>query len=123
MFPLPTDRSSPAYVHKHVLDTALSLRYLAEPGAYVSAEMHVALHSASPKLEAFYQYYSDHVSHIEADPATNCGSWVDWYGQVVCDVGTLARLVLTEEIDPPESADNHTCVLLHLAHEHCANLL
>ncbi|KAH9887933.1 glycosyltransferase family 24 protein [Cubamyces lactineus] len=121
VFPLPHEHSSPEHAHKHVFDTALSMRYLAEPGAYVSAEMHVALHSASPKLEAFYQYYNDHhVSRISDDSAQRCGSWVDWYGTVVCDVETLARLIETKSIDSPDAAANHTSspALMQLSFDH-----
>ncbi|KAI0367405.1 glycosyltransferase family 24 protein [Pilatotrama ljubarskyi] len=107
VFPLPSERSTPAAIHRHVLETALALELLAEPGAYASAEMHVALHSASPKLEAFFQYYNDH-HQTQGERAAECDSWVDWYGQVVCDVDTLAHLVRTEAIDSPEAAANHT---------------
>ncbi|EIW54691.1 glycosyltransferase family 24 protein [Trametes versicolor FP-101664 SS1] len=107
VFPLPSDKSSPAHAHQHVLETALALDFLAEPGAYVSAEMHVALHSASPKLEAFYQYYTDHHA-TRTEGRTSCGSWVDWYGEVVCDVETLANLVQTASIDAPGAAESHT---------------
>ncbi|KAI0353822.1 glycosyltransferase family 24 protein [Trametes cingulata] len=107
VFPLPASRSSPADVHKHVLETALALELLAEPGAYASAEMHVALHSASPALEAFYQYYND-LPAPQRERGNECGSWVDWYGQVVCDADALAQLVRTEAIDSPEAAANHT---------------
>ena len=31
---------------------------------------------------------------------TECGSWVDWYGQVVCDVETLMHLAGVETINP-----------------------
>ncbi|KAI0823499.1 glycosyltransferase family 24 protein [Trametes gibbosa] len=107
LFPLSSEHSSAAHVHQHVLETALALDYLAAPGAYVSTEMHVALHSASPKLEAFYQYYSDHHAG-RVDDHSLCESWVDWYGQVVCDVETLAHLVQTAAIDSPQSAAKHT---------------
>ena len=76
-----------------------------QPGAYVAAEMHVALHSASPKLEAFYQYYNDH--HAGKEDGGECGSWVDWYGQVVCDVKTLSRLVETEALDAPDAQNTY----------------
>ncbi|TFK82573.1 glycosyltransferase family 24 protein [Polyporus arcularius HHB13444] len=101
------DGRSPRDAHQHVFDTALSLDFLAQPGAYVAAEMHVALHSASPKLEAFYQYYNDHHATRRDDPEV-CGSWVDWYGEVVCDGKTLARLVETESLDAPEDTRDNT---------------
>ncbi|KAI0715904.1 glycosyltransferase family 24 protein [Cerioporus squamosus] len=103
----PPASSSSRDTHQHVFDTALALDYLAQPGAYVAAEMHVALHSASPKLEAFYQYYNDHHASRREDSEA-CGSWVDWYGEVVCDRKTLARLVETESLDAPEGNSDNT---------------
>lgn len=35
---------------------------------------------------------------IRGDGA-KCGSWVDWYGEVVCDVEQLAHLAGPETID------------------------
>ncbi|KAH9946426.1 glycosyltransferase family 24 protein [Epithele typhae] len=95
---------TPQNDYQHVFNAARALDYLAQPGAHVAAEMHVALHSASPKLEAFYQYYSDHqaMKH-DAKGVEGCESWVDWYGEVVCDVKTLARLVETHSLDAPEN--------------------
>ena len=116
VFPLPKDKSSPKHVHKHVFDIALAMDHLAAPGAYVAAEMHVALHSASPKLEAFYQYYNDHHAARKrafGKSGEECESWVDWYGEVVCDAKTLARLVETEALDPAEE-DRNVYVHLHI---------
>ncbi|CDO68442.1 Glycosyltransferase Family 24 protein [Trametes cinnabarina] len=111
VFPLPTERSSAKHVLEHVFNAALALGYLAEPGAYASAEMHIALHSPSPKLEAFYQYYNDHsASRADIRAAKSCGSWVDWYGTVVCDVETLARVVEVELIDSSDAVLDHTAV-------------
>ncbi|KAI8974783.1 glycosyltransferase family 24 protein [Trametes punicea] len=111
LFPLLHTNIAPERAQKHVFDTALALGYLAEPGAYVSAEMHLALHSASPKIEAFYQYYFDHQAGRNGTAiADACDSWVDWYGKVICDVNTLARLVSTEYIDSPDAALNHTAI-------------
>ncbi|PIL30079.1 hypothetical protein GSI_07656 [Ganoderma sinense ZZ0214-1] len=112
VFPLSKDKSTPKHAHKHVFDIALAMDHLAAPGAYVAAEMHVALHSASPKLEAFYQYYNDH--HAARKRAfgkrgEECESWVDWYGSIVCDAKTLARLVEMETLDPAEGDTKATC--------------
>ena len=35
-----------------------------------------------------------------------CGSWVDWYGERVCDVDTLARLAGHEMIDASNQTSN-----------------
>ena len=51
--------SSAEAAHKYVFDSALSAGYLAGPGAYGAAESNLALHAATPKIEAFYEYYTD----------------------------------------------------------------
>lgn len=90
--------------HKYAFDRALSAGFLAEPGAYGSAESNLALHAATPRIEALYQYYADrHAAQRDAIENTRCDSWVDWYGEVVCDAKTLARLAGVDTIDPPDS--------------------
>lgn len=59
--------------------------------------MNLALHAATPKIEAFYHHYGEHHSESRG---TECGSWVEWYGEVVCDIETLVHLAGTETIDP-----------------------
>ena len=63
-------------------------------------EMNLAMHAATPKLEAFYNYYEDTHNNSRGH---ECGSWVDWYGEVVCDVEGLAHLVGTEAIDASDN--------------------
>ncbi|KAI0948225.1 hypothetical protein AcW1_009797 [Taiwanofungus camphoratus] len=88
---------SPEALYRHALETSISAGFLSEPDVYAVAEMGMALHAAAPKIEAFYQYYVDrHSARTSSSQATNCGSWVDWYGQVICDAETLARLVNAE---------------------------
>jgi UDP-glucose:glycoprotein glucosyltransferase len=83
------------------LQTALALGYLSEPGALEFARIQLALHATSPKIQAFFQFYDDqHFPHVE-----NCESWVDWYGERVCDVETLAHLAGHDTINAPNSTD------------------
>lgn len=70
--------------------------------------MDLAMHAATPKIEAFYNWYN---THYNASEGRKCGSWVDWYGDVVCDVETLARLAGVETID---SQTKSGCVRLYL---------
>lgn len=100
-FPL---RGSPSKeeIYQFVVSTALSEGYLSDPGELASLEMSLALHSSLPKIEAAYQYYADvHNSRVECDG----GSWVDWYGEAVCDAETLRKLVEVELIDASEPLD------------------
>lgn len=99
-----TAPASAEAAHKYAFDTALSAGFLSKPGAYGSAESNLALHAATPKIEARYQYYADrHAARRDAIENTHCGSWVDWYGEIVCDAEKLARLVGVDTIDPPDS--------------------
>ena len=89
-----------------MVKTALTEGYLTAPGELAALEMSLALHSPLPKLEAAYQYYSDvHVTRSECSG----GSWVDWYGQVICDAASLKKLVDVDLIDgtgPSEVANS-----------------
>ena len=75
----------------------MRLGLLQKTGSLAFADINLALHSATPKIEAFYQYYTDH--HGNRELGEGCGSWVDWYGQVVCDLETLENLADVDTID------------------------
>lgn len=62
--------------------------------------MSLALHASLPKLEAAYQFYNDLHKAGECDG----GSWVDWYGEVVCDAITLKDRVEVELLDAAGSS-------------------
>ncbi|KIY49922.1 glycosyltransferase family 24 protein [Fistulina hepatica ATCC 64428] len=63
-------------------------------------QTNLGLHSASPKVEAFYQYYETYTSRSHT---SDCGSWVEWYGEVVCDIESLVQLAGHDTIDSPSS--------------------
>ncbi|KAF5378749.1 hypothetical protein D9615_006978 [Tricholomella constricta] len=90
-------KMSPEAVHQAVLEVAASNGYLTEPGAMAAVEMNLALHAATPKIEAFYSHYGDHHKNSKG---SECGSWVEWYGKVVCDIEELVKLAGVETIDP-----------------------
>ncbi|KAF8954770.1 hypothetical protein BDZ97DRAFT_1908037 [Flammula alnicola] len=90
---------TPEAIHQAALEIAIDNGIIPDPGSLVTVQMNLAMHAATPKLEAFYNYYED--SHHDSR-GTECGSWVDWYGEVVCDVETLAHLAGVEAIDPPK---------------------
>lgn len=91
---------TPEAIHQAALQIALDNGILQETGSLSAVEMKLALHAASPKLEAFYTHYEDYHNHSRG---TQCGSWVDWYGEVVCDVDRLAQLIGVETIDSRNS--------------------
>ncbi|KAF9051644.1 glycosyltransferase family 24 protein [Panaeolus papilionaceus] len=89
---------SPEATHQAALQVAIDNSLLHEPSALALVQLNLGLHAATPKLEAYYNYYNEHHRN---SPGTECGSWVDWYGTVICDVEALASLVKTEAIDAP----------------------
>ena len=86
----------PEAIHQGALGVAIDDGIIRQPGDLAIVEMNLAMHAATPKLEAFYNYYEDTHNNTRGRV---CGSWVDWYGEVVCDVEGLAQLVGTEAID------------------------
>ena len=92
-------------LEQRALQTALSAGYLSTPGSLEVVQAQLGLHSASPKIVAFYQHYSDKAKPQNVSEGTeNCGSWVDWYGRVICDVDDLMHLTGTESLDPAGSS-------------------
>ncbi|PPQ69221.1 hypothetical protein CVT24_000018 [Panaeolus cyanescens] len=92
---------SPEATHQAALQVAIDNFLLHEPSALSLVQLNLGLHAATPKLEAYYNYYNE---HHQNSAGTSCGSWVDWYGTVICDVEALAALVKTEAIDAPNSS-------------------
>ncbi|KAF8644943.1 hypothetical protein AX16_008171 [Volvariella volvacea WC 439] len=97
--PTPFHKLTPEAAHQATLQAAMSYGYFIDRMSVAMFEMNLALHVATPKIEAFYQHYED--TH-KGREGTECGSWVDWYGQVVCDVETLAKLAGVETLDPSQ---------------------
>ena len=95
-----------------MLETAVSSGFLQQPGALAATELQLALHAAAPKIRAYYQFYDDHNFSIDND----CESWVDWYGERVCDLETLRRLASQESIEsldmPLNSSTSYVSIIL-----------
>lgn len=94
----PSTPHSPVVMHQIAFGP---IEYFSKPGSLEYTEMQLALHSAVPKIEAFYQFYNDTATGKLADveDVAKCGSWVDWYGEVVCDVDRLRHLAGPETIE------------------------
>jgi UDP-glucose:glycoprotein glucosyltransferase len=92
-------------LEQRALRTALSAGYLSKPGSLEAVQAQLGLHSATPKIVALYQHYTDKAGTQNVSEETEkCGSWVDWYGGVICDVDELIHLTGTEELDPAEES-------------------
>lgn len=93
--------------YRKVLEVALGEDHLTFPGELASFNAMLALHSANPRLQAAYQYYLDNYGARIHE----CGSWVDWYGEVICDKDTLRELVSTEAIEATAGQPADRCVV------------
>jgi len=67
------------------------------PGSRDALELALALHTTAPKIEAFYQFYADAKANAVPDP--DCASFVDWYGERICDAKSLKRRLDVDRID------------------------
>jgi UDP-glucose:glycoprotein glucosyltransferase len=94
-------------LERRALHTALSAGYLSMPGSVEAVRAQLGLHSATPKIAAFYQHYSDMAGAQNVSEETErCGSWVDWYGGVICDVDELIHLTGGEALDAAEASSS-----------------
>jgi UDP-glucose:glycoprotein glucosyltransferase len=92
-------------LQQRALQTAFSLGHLSKPGALEVVQAHLGLHSATPKIVASYEHYLEKAGLYNASEKTErCGSWVDWYGAVICEVDKLIHLTGSETLDPTESS-------------------
>ncbi|KAF9530297.1 UDP-glucose:glycoprotein glucosyltransferase-domain-containing protein [Crepidotus variabilis] len=96
----PTSLTTPEAIHQSALALAVDDGIIKDQDALAKIEMKLAMHAAAPRLQAFYNYYEDNYNYSSGN---QCGSWVDWYGEVICDVETLAQLVGTEAIDSKDA--------------------
>jgi UDP-glucose:glycoprotein glucosyltransferase len=91
-------------LEQRALQTALSAGYLSKPGSLEAVQAQLGLHSATPKIVALYQHYLDKAGTQNVSETEKCGSWVDWYGGVICDVDELIHLTGTEALDLAEGS-------------------
>ncbi|KAF5357223.1 hypothetical protein D9756_006756 [Leucocoprinus leucothites] len=93
---------APEALYQAGISSAAATGILQGAGDAAEVRMNLALHAATPKLEAFYQHYEDKHNNSKG---TACGSWVDWYGEVICDIESMVQLVGHETIDSSEEAN------------------
>ncbi|KAF8137406.1 glycosyltransferase family 24 protein [Boletus edulis] len=65
-----------------------------------SARVRLALHALTARLAASADYYDRHIANLaDSDKlhSPECSSWVDWYGQIVCDAELLLQLANSKD--------------------------
>ncbi|KAF8595370.1 hypothetical protein BDV93DRAFT_575405 [Ceratobasidium sp. AG-I] len=109
--PITETVHKPNYVYHTALALLQARGFLTEPHALSAYEKNLALHSAAPKIQAFYQLIGD------ASKSPECGSWVEWAGKQVCDPAELEGLLSTSthgplrlfSFDHLQKRDNESC--------------
>jgi len=98
-FPLPERPRTQRDAYETIFN--LASEYL-DVSALASARARLALHAATPRLAAFAEHYDLRVSDPTASWGEDCASWVDWYGQIVCDTDRLLRLANAAPAENPD---------------------
>lgn len=68
--------------------------YMTDPVVMGSFELGLSLHTAAPKIEAYYQFYETNVVPSLTEHDESCQSWVYWQGKQICtpdDLETTLR--------------------------------
>ena len=90
-----------------MLQITRDIGFLSKPGSVELVQMQLALHSATPRISAFYSYYEDRCRELGGKrDAEECESWVDWYGEVVCDGDRLAELAGDDTLNASKTNDS-----------------
>ncbi|QRW18757.1 glycosyltransferase family 24 protein [Rhizoctonia solani] len=76
--PITEPVHKPKYVYSTALAHLITRGFLTEPNALSAFEKNMALHSATPKIQAFYQLFGD------PSKAPECQSWIEWSGKQAC---------------------------------------
>ena len=71
----------------------LSQEYVNDPVALASFELGLSLHTAAPKIEAYYQFYDTNIVPSLVKYNDSCQSWVQWRGEQVCMPSDLERML------------------------------
>jgi UDP-glucose:glycoprotein glucosyltransferase len=96
-FSLAERPPTPLLAHNAVFTVAADHMHWA---ALNSARVRLALHALTARLAASAEYYDCHVANLaDSHKLQNleCASWVDWYGQIVCDAETLLQLANSQD--------------------------
>lgn len=103
---------TPEATYSFALQTASDAGIL-NPSTRGIVEANLALHAGAPRIEAFYQLFAGlhGATSMGVRGAEGCESWVDWYGEVLCDYDALARVVGHETIEAGSGSGKYGYVL------------
>lgn len=98
-FSLTERPATPLQAHNAVFTVAANHM---DRAALNSAHVRLALHAMTARLAASAEHYDRHVANLGDSHklrTPECASWIDWYGQIVCDAETLLQLANSEDDD------------------------
>lgn len=107
LFVEPVATYTPEAIHQVAINLARHYGYIKDDVDLAAFELALSLHVASPKIEAFYQYYEDQRLDQLRPPSgytdVDCGTWVDWYGTKVCDKDDLQGVLSRAGVEGTEN--------------------
>jgi UDP-glucose:glycoprotein glucosyltransferase len=75
--------------------------FLSDPVTLGSFELGLSLHTAAPKIEAYYQFYNTSVvPSLEGNYYSSCETWVYWRGQQICSPDGLDNVLREQGTNP-----------------------
>lgn len=75
--PITDPLHKPQYIYNTALPLLQARGFLTEPNALSTFEKSLALHLATPKIQAFYQI-------VGSARPSHCDSWIEWAGKQAC---------------------------------------
>jgi hypothetical protein len=92
---ISSENASAERIHNTTIQVALEKGILKDLTDVAAVDSTLALHAATPTVQALYSFYEDTFG-AEGKVCSENGAWVDWYGQVVCTVQELQNVINEE---------------------------
>ncbi len=107
--------ASASRIRNVTIQTALEKGILKDPTDVAAVDSTLALHAATPTVQAFYSFYEDRYGAeggvcLENGKETQGQAWVDWYGRVVCTAHQLQEVI-------NETSERHVFIYSFVYHQ------
>jgi len=91
------ENASAERIHNATIQAALQKGILKDSTDVAAIDSTLALHAATPTVQALYSFYEDRYG-AEGGRCLENGAWVDWYGRVVCTAQELQQVINEEPL-------------------------
>ena len=92
---ISSENASAQLIHNTTIQLALEKGILKDLTDVAAVDSTLALHAATPTVQALYSFYEDRFGS-EGGICFGNEAWVDWYGQVVCTAQELQNVINEE---------------------------